>query len=180
MRRYVAAIASVFAVGLVTATAMTVSASDSVSVDDLTSSDQNSELPSDNANEPVLVRQPSPALVVKEHLSALNACDLDRLMAQYPNKAEINYPDGVVLIGREQLRASFADFVKPYGQGGLCGITFTPEHISKVGGTINVQWRVDAPFLAEPYRGSDAYETKDGLMYAQVTTFRSEDLKFKP
>jgi hypothetical protein len=47
----------------------------------------------------------------------------------------------------------------------------TIEHTFVVGDVINVQWRADAPFLAEPYRGADAYETKDGLMAAQVTTF---------
>ena len=29
----------------------------------------------------------------------------------------------------------------------------------------------NAPFLAEPYYGADAYVTKNGLMGAQVTTF---------
>jgi hypothetical protein len=36
-----------------------------------------------------------------------------------------------------------------------------------------------APFLAEPYNGSDAYITKDGLMQAMVTTFDGAALKFK-
>jgi hypothetical protein len=177
MRKSLVTMASIFAVGFVSTTAMTVLASDSV--DELTS-DGIHKITSETTSEPPLVRQASPTLVVKEHLSALNACDLDRLIAQYPDKAEIHYPNGVVLKGREQLRESFANFVKPYEQGGLCGLTFTPEYVSQVGGTINVQWRAEAPFLTEPYRGSDAYETKDGLMYAQVTTFKGEDLKFKP
>jgi hypothetical protein len=33
---------------------------------------------------PPFDRQPSPAAVVAEHLDALNHCDVDRLMAQYP------------------------------------------------------------------------------------------------
>ena len=49
-----------------------------------------------------------------------------------------------------------------------------------VGGTLNVMWHADADFLAETYKGSDAYVTKDGLMYAQVTTFDGAKLKFKP
>jgi hypothetical protein len=36
-----------------------------------------------------------------------------------------------------------------------------------------------ADFLAEPYRGADAYETKDGLMQAQVTTFDAAQIKIK-
>ena len=33
---------------------------------------------------PPLKRQPTPEAVVAEHLAALNACDWNRLMAQYP------------------------------------------------------------------------------------------------
>ena len=36
-----------------------------------------------------------------------------------------------------------------------------------------------APFLAEPYKGSDTYITKDGLMQAMVTTFDGAALKMK-
>ncbi|MCC5602232.1 hypothetical protein [Nostoc favosum] len=131
-------------------------------------------------NESILKRQPTPVKVVDEHLRALNACSFDRLMAQYPNKAEVHLPDGVVIKGRTQLQTLVADFVKSREQGGLCGLTFTPEYVSQVDQTINVQWRAEAPFLAEPYRGSDAYVTSNGLMYAQVTTFKASDLKFKP
>ena len=83
------------------------------------------------------------------------------------------------LLDREALHQLFAGFVKPHSKGGLCGLKFTSEHINRVGDTFNIQWRAEAPFLAQTYRGSDAYETKDGLMYAQVTTFNSAELKFK-
>jgi hypothetical protein len=33
--------------------------------------------------------------------------------------------------------------------------------------------------LAEPYKGSDAYVTRDGLMAAMVSTFEGTDLKMK-
>ena len=114
-----------------------------------------------------LVRQPSPQAVVDEHVDALNSCDLERLMAQYPRQAEVHLSDGNVVKGRDALRQLFTDFVKPYEDGGLCGLTFTPEKSFKVNGTLNVQWRAEAPFLAETYRGSDAYVTKRGLMYAR-------------
>jgi hypothetical protein len=45
---------------------------------------------------------------------------------------------------------------------------------------VNVKWRATASFLTEPYFGADAYVTKDGLMFAQVTTFDGAALKFKP
>ena len=56
---------------------------------------------------------------------------------------------------------------------------FTPEQTFTVGETLNIQWKAEAEFLAEPYRGSDAYETHDGLMVAMVSTFKGADLKLE-
>jgi hypothetical protein len=44
-----------------------------------------------------------------------------------------------------------------------------PEKPFVVGNTVNVIWRCEAPFFAEPYRGSEAFETRNGLLAAQVT-----------
>ena len=85
----------------------------------------------------------------------------------------------VVVKGREAAGKLFADFVKPHDQGGLCGIKFTPEQTFVVGETLNIQWKAEAEFLAEPYKGSDAYETHDGFMAAMVSTFKGTDLKPK-
>ena len=41
---------------------------------------------------------------------------------------------------------------------------FTPEQTFVVGETLIIQWKAEAEFLTEPYKGSDAYETHDGLM----------------
>ncbi len=128
---------------------------------------------------PPLVPQHGPQLVVDEHLDALNKCDWNRLMAQYPPEIEIHLPDGIVIKGRDKIGELFAGFCMSREEGGLKGLLFTTEHTFTVGDTVNVQWRAEADFLAEPYRGSDAYVTKDGLMYAQVTTFNGADLKFK-
>ena len=129
---------------------------------------------------PELKRQATPEAVVAEHIDALNSCDWNRLMAQYPSEVEIHLPNGVVVKGREKVGELFAGFVKPHANGGLCGLKFTPERKFVVDGTINAQWRAEAEFLTEAYRGSDAYVTHDGLMYAQVTTFDGADLKVKP
>jgi hypothetical protein len=59
------------------------------------------------------------------------------------------------------------------------GLQFTAESSFMVGNTLNVMWRAEADFLAEPYKGSDAYVTRGGLMAAQVTTFDGSKLKFK-
>jgi SnoaL-like domain len=128
---------------------------------------------------PPLQKQPTPQAVIDEHFDALNKCDWKRLMAQYPADYQLNLPDGVVVKGREKAAELFANFVKPPSQGGLCGMKFTPEQTLTVGETLNIQWKAEAEFLAEPYKGSDAYETHDGLMVAMVSTFKGSDLKLK-
>jgi ketosteroid isomerase-like protein len=126
---------------------------------------------------PELKRQRTPQAVVDEHLDALNRGNWERLMAQYPPEVEIFLPNGVTIRGREQVGEAFREMVKPFAEGGLLGVTFTPEHVFAIGDTVNVQWRVDADFLREPYRGADAYITGDGLMAVQVSTFDYERLK---
>ncbi len=128
---------------------------------------------------PKQVKRATPEAVVAEHLAAFSACDWNRLMAQFPENVEFFSPNGVTVKGREALGEMFAKVVKPPAEGGTCGLKITAEHTFVVGDVVNVQWRADAPFLAEPYRGADAYETKDGLMAAQVTTFDAAALKMK-
>jgi SnoaL-like domain len=128
---------------------------------------------------PALKTQASPQKVFEEHVDALNNCDWNRLMAQYPDEVEIHLPDGVIIKGRDKVGELFSGFCKDHKDGGLKGLKFTAEHSFTVDGTLNVQWRAEADFLKEPYKGSDAYVTKDGLMYAQVTTFNGADLKLK-
>jgi len=121
----------------------------------------------------------TPQAVIDEHLDALNKCDWSRLMAQYPADAQFFLPLGQTIVGREKLAELFAQMVKPHDQGGICGAKFTPEHTFVVGDTISIQWVVTADFLAEPYRGSDANITRNGLMAAIVTSFQGAQLKTK-
>jgi SnoaL-like domain len=128
---------------------------------------------------PPLKRQGSAEAVVAEHLAALNACDWNRLMAQYPPEVHFFLPGGTVVIGREAVGELFTGFCKDRSEGGNKGLIFTPQQTFQVGHTINVQWSADASFLTEPYLGADAYVTKAGLMYAQVTTFGAPPLPYK-
>jgi ketosteroid isomerase-like protein len=127
---------------------------------------------------PPLKKQATIQKVIDEHLDALNKCDWNRLMAQYPNDVEIHLPDGVIVKGRQKVGELFAGFCKPRPDG-LNGLKFTTESSFMVGNTLNVMWRAEADFLKEPYKGSDAYVTRNGLMAAQVTTFDGSKLKFK-
>lgn len=128
---------------------------------------------------PPLHRQPTPAQVVAEHMAAFTGCDWSRLMAQFPDNVEFFGPNGQVIRGKAALGQMFAQVVKPPSQGGTCGLKVVAEHTFVVGDSINVQWRADSPLLQETYRGADAYETHDGLMAAQVTTWNPSELKWK-
>jgi SnoaL-like domain len=135
-------------------------------------------LAAEPAKLPPLKKQPTVQKVIDEHLDALNKCDWNRLMAQYPSDVEIHLPDGQIVKGRQKVGDLFTGFCKPRPDG-LKGLKFTTESSFKVGNTLNVMWRAEADFLEEPYKGSDAYVTRGGLMAAQVTTFDGSKLKFK-
>lgn len=128
---------------------------------------------------PPLAIQPNAEMVTFEHIDALNACDWNRLMAQYPEEVLIILPGGVWVEGRSNIGDVFTGFCKTREEGGFKGATFIAEKVKTIGDTVNVSWRVEAPWLAEPYKGADAYVTRDGLMYAQVTTFDPAGMKFK-
>jgi hypothetical protein len=123
-----------------------------------------------------LVPQDGSLAVYEEHIRVLNDCDWVGLMAQYPNDAEIHLPGGNVVKGRQAIGELFAGFVLDPADGGLCGLTFTEESRFEVGDTQNVQWVAEAEFLAEPYRGSDAYVSDGQYMAAMVSTFDGAEL----
>ncbi len=128
---------------------------------------------------PDLKKQPSAQAVLDEHFAALNKCDWNRLLAQYPDDAQINLPGGQIVKGRAAIGDLFAGFCKDPKDGGLNGIQFAVEHSTTIENTFATQWVATAPFLAEPYKGSDAYITHDGFMQAMVTTFDGNALKMK-
>ena len=128
---------------------------------------------------PQIKTQPNPQAVLDEHLDALNKCDWNRLVAQYPEDAQIHVPNGTVITGRKAIGDLFAGFCKDPKDGGLNGINFKVVQSTLIEGTFATHWIASAPFLVEPYNGSDAYITKDGLMQAMVTTFDGAALKIK-
>ena len=136
-------------------------------------------IPAEAGSLPELKKQASPKAVLDEHLDALNHCDWNRIVAQYPEDAQINLPGGAVAKGRAAIGDLFAGFCKDPKDGGLNGIQFRAEQSTTIGDTFATQWVATAPFLAEPYKGSDAYITKDGYMQAMVTTFDGSALKKK-
>ena len=128
---------------------------------------------------PELKKQPNEQAVLDEHMDALNHCDWNRIVAQYPDDAQIHLPGGMIVKGRQAIGSMFAGFCKDPKEGGLKGLNFKVEQSTKIGDVFVAQWVATAPFLAEPYKGSDAYITKDGYMQAMVSTFDGGALKMK-
>ena len=98
---------------------------------------------------PPLVMQPNAERVTFEHIDALNACDWDRLMAQYPEEVLIILPGGVWVEGRSNIGDVFAGFCTPRADGGFLGATFIAEKVKTVGDTVNVSWRGADDWVAE-------------------------------
>lgn len=128
---------------------------------------------------PAKKREPTPEKVIAEHIAALNACDWNRMMAQYDDDIEFLSKDGGIVKGRAAIGDMFKKALKPPSGGGQCGMRLIPEHTVVVGDTVNVVWRVEAPFFAAPYRGSEAFETRNGLLVLQVTTWDPSAIKMK-
>ena len=61
---------------------------------------------------PEIKPQPSAQAVLDEHMDALNHCDWSRILAQYPDDAQINLPGGAVVSGRKAIGEMFAGFCK--------------------------------------------------------------------
>jgi hypothetical protein len=128
---------------------------------------------------PAKKRQPTPQQVIAEHIAALNACDWNRMMAQYDDDIKFLSKDGGIVEGRAAIGQMFKKALQPPSGGGQCGMKLIPERTVVVGDTVNVIWRVEAPFFAAPYRGSEAFETRNGLLVLQVTTWDPSAIKMK-
>ena len=127
-----------------------------------------------------LVREKTPLKVFQQHIKALNACDWLGLMRQYPDSYQLRQGGpGAIVKGRLAAAATFAGFVKPHADGGLCGGTFSTVSMQITDETVAVSWVFNAPYLAVPYYGADAYITDDGLMVSMVSTFDGGQLQFK-
>ncbi len=100
-------------------------------------------------------------------------------MAQYDDGIQFWSKDGAVVSGRKAIGEMFHKSLLPPAQGGQCGMKLIPERTVVVGDTVNVIWRAEAPFFAEPYRGAEAFETRNGLLVLQVTTWDPSAIKMK-
>jgi ketosteroid isomerase-like protein len=98
-------------------------------------------------------KQPNAAAVVAEHVDALNNCDFNWIMAQYPDDAEFILPNGSWMKGRSEIVNLFLGFCKDRADGGLKGAKFIAEETNVVGDVINVSWR-GGPLAERAVQGS--------------------------
>lgn len=136
-------------------------------------------VPAKNMPLPPTRTQETVQAIVNEHIDALNQCDWNRVMAQFPDDVIFMLPNGTTVQGRQSIGDLFSGFCKTRSEGGFKGAKLIPEATVEVGNTVNVSWRIEADYLAEPYRGADAYVTRDGLLAVQVTTFDPNQMKFR-
>ena len=67
---------------------------------------------------PELKKQPNAQAVLDEHLDALNHCDWNCLVAQYPDDAQIHLPGGMIVKGRKAIGDLFAGFARTRRKAG--------------------------------------------------------------
>lgn len=116
--------------------------------------------------------------VFENHFVQLNRCSISGLKAERVPKTQL-FLGGMVIRGEKAVDDFFTGLCRPRSKGGLRGLKFVEKKAFIVGNTISVQWVVNAPFLKEPYPGSDAYVTCGGRMLTIVSSFDSAELKFK-
>src|SRR3982750_2388060 len=85
---------------------------------------------------PPLMTQPNAEMVAFEHIDALNKCDWNRLMAQYPEEILFILPNGTWVEGRTKIGGLFAGFCKDRKDGGFKGAIFIAEKVKTVGDTV--------------------------------------------
>ena len=88
----------------------------------------------------------------------------------------MNLPGGQIVKGREAAGKLFTRLYKDPG-GRAERHYFPRENSVKIGNVFATQWVATAPFLAEPYKGSDAYIIENGYLRAMVSTFDGNALK---
>lgn len=116
--------------------------------------------------------------VFENHFRQLNKCSVAGLKRERTPETQLFFGPAVIR-GESDVDDVFSNFCKSRAQGGLAGLQFKEEKAFIVGNVISVQWTADAPWLAEPYPGSDAYVTCGYQMLTIVSSFDSNELKFK-
>lgn len=116
--------------------------------------------------------------VFENHFVQLNACNVAGLKRERLPETQLFFGPALIK-GEGTVDKTFSDFCKSRSNGGLSGLKFVEKESFIVGNTISVNWVANAPFLAAPYPGSDAYVTCGDKMLTIVSSFDGAELKFR-
>lgn len=116
--------------------------------------------------------------VLHNHFKNLNACNVQGLKNERTRDTQL-FAGGSHFKTTKQVDDLFSNFCLPRRKGGFAGLNFTEQGAFIVGNVASVLWRVDAPFLYEPYYGSEAYVTCGRKILTFVSSFEAGELKIK-
>ncbi len=106
----------------------------------------------------------SPREVVEHHLAALNAGDLDEIVADYAENGVFMLP-GTTMTGRNGLRETFAGVLWQ-----LPGAVFTTTSVTEAGDVVLLEWGLEAA-SATATDGIDTFVISEGLIRLQTARF---------
>jgi hypothetical protein len=118
-------------------------------------------------------QQQTTADVIEDHFAnfclADGSADIDAIMADYhPNAVQITPTD--VLVGRDDIRASFEGLIAAFGG---CGLIPNHDATAVVGPYGYIQWEwpeLGVIFGADTVYGSDTFVVKGGLIQLQTVS----------
>ena len=116
--------------------------------------------------------------VYENHFYQLNRCSVRGLKEEVTPETQYFF-GGNNIKGQKNIFEAIEGTCKESTEGGIRGINFKEEAVFIVGNVANIKWVATAPFLEEPYPGSDAYVTCGNKMLAMVSSFDASELKFK-
>lgn len=116
--------------------------------------------------------------VFENHFVQLNKCDIQGLKNERTSDTQLFFGP-TRITGEVNVDKVFSNFCRTVDQGGIKGLMFKEKSSFFVGNVACVSWVADAPFLSEPYHGSDAYVTCGNKLLAIVSSFDGTELKYK-
>jgi ketosteroid isomerase-like protein len=106
----------------------------------------------------------TPVEVLTDHLKALNAHDVDAILADYAPDAVLLMP-GATLQGHEGLRQAFGGLLEQ-----MPNAVFTERSVTEADGVILLEWTLESD-VATASDGIDTVVVRDGLIVAQTARF---------
>ncbi|MCE3552313.1 nuclear transport factor 2 family protein [Pseudonocardia sp. RS11V-5] len=109
----------------------------------------------------------TPTEVLNAHLKAINAHDVEAIVADYSPDAVLLMP-GAVMQGLDAIRQGFAGLLET-----MPNSVFTERSVTEAEGTILLEWTMECD-TATVSDGVDTFVVQDGRIVAQTARFTPE------